>query len=254
VPQPIDRVPDDMMYNLLYLVNDLTAPYKCMLAANCTFWLMSCLCLALESIPDTSPSGKIVSLYKVQGPTTILTTREYWEIFRVALFNMGPMSLIVIKLEEALRGLLGREIMPETAEFKWGREVPCLVACLVTVEMWFFWSHRLLHHPFLYRRVHKIHHRFKAPCAMAAVYAHPLEFIFGNVAGVVMGPVLTNSHPYTAYFWFALALFVTCKDHSGFRFFDSHHHDAHHEFYNYNYGNPLLDQICGTLLPKEKKR
>jgi methylsterol monooxygenase len=33
-----------------------------------------------------------------------------------------------------------------------------------------------MHHGALYRRIHKQHHEFKAPFALAALYAHPIEF------------------------------------------------------------------------------
>ena len=36
---------------------------------------------------------------------------------------------------------------------------------------------RLLHHRLLYKHMHKIHHEWQAPIAMAANYAHPIEHI-----------------------------------------------------------------------------
>ena len=87
--------------------------------------------------------------------------------------------------------------------------------------------------------------------SQGAVYAHPIEFIFGNVAGVALGPVLFKAHPYTAYFWYAFALNTSCRHHSGYDFFDAQEHDTHHEVFNYNYG-VFLDDIFGTKLIKAK--
>ena len=44
----------------------------------------------------------------------------------------------------------------------------------------FYWGHRLLHTPFFYKRIHKIHHEFNNTISIAAVYAHPLEYLLGN--------------------------------------------------------------------------
>eukprot|EP00619_Florenciella_sp_RCC1007_P016301 CAMPEP_0205946776 /NCGR_PEP_ID=MMETSP1325-20131115/69221_1 /ASSEMBLY_ACC=CAM_ASM_000708 /TAXON_ID=236786 /ORGANISM="Florenciella sp., Strain RCC1007" /LENGTH=106 /DNA_ID=CAMNT_0053317865 /DNA_START=274 /DNA_END=594 /DNA_ORIENTATION=- len=69
--------------------------------------------------------------------------------------------------------------------------------------------------------------------------------------GVALGPVLTNSHPYTAYGWFVLTLVSTCGSHSGYGFLGAEKHDEHHEFFDWNFGvGPVCDQLFGTSLPK----
>ena len=111
----------------------------------------------------------------------------------------------------------------------------------------FYWTHRLIHVPRIYRAIHKLHHRFTAPTAVASMYAHPLEFLVGNLTGVALGPVLLNTHPYTAYFWFCYALVSTGGSHSGYTFFDAESHDRHHEFFNCNFGvGGMMDAIMKT--------
>lgn len=40
----------------------------------------------------------------------------------------------------------------------------------------FYWSHRMLHTPYLYKKVHKVHHEFNNTVSIAATYAHPVEY------------------------------------------------------------------------------
>ena len=45
-------------------------------------------------------------------------------------------------------------------------------------EVFFFCGHFLLHRKFLYRHIHKIHHKFKVTSAWTSFYAHPLDNLF----------------------------------------------------------------------------
>ncbi|KAF9489685.1 hypothetical protein BDN71DRAFT_1455695, partial [Pleurotus eryngii] len=42
------------------------------------------------------------------------------------------------------------------------------VVCILLREVSFYYAHRLLHIPALYPKIHKFHHRFTAPVALAA--------------------------------------------------------------------------------------
>jgi sterol desaturase/sphingolipid hydroxylase (fatty acid hydroxylase superfamily) len=44
------------------------------------------------------------------------------------------------------------------------------------LDGWFYITHRMLHWPYLYARIHKVHHMFTAPAAYTVAYAHPLEY------------------------------------------------------------------------------
>ena len=122
---------------------------------------------------------------------------------------------------------------------------------VLLTKAWFYLVHRALHaSPFLYRHVHRVHHRFAAPTAMACVYAYPIEFVLGNIAPIWAGPILTNTHPATCcYLWFPLAMLGTCVGHCGYRIAGhaDRHHDDYHLFFDWNFGGMYLsDYLLGT--------
>jgi sterol desaturase/sphingolipid hydroxylase (fatty acid hydroxylase superfamily) len=53
------------------------------------------------------------------------------------------------------------------------------------VDLYSYWTHRALHTPWMYRNVHKVHHRFVHPTPYSAFALHPLEFIMFQSAGVI---------------------------------------------------------------------
>merc|ERR1711924_496739 len=159
------------------------------------------------------------------------------------LLLVGPTTMVPLHAWVRLRG----SPMSEGDPWVWQAELPKLLVCIVVVDVWFYWTHRAIHHKALYKRIHKFHHRFHAPASVASMYANPLEFAIGNLLGVVLGPVVAHAHPYTAYFWVTLSLFNTGGTHSGWLFLGAQEHDWHHEFFNYSYGVVgIMDGLCGT--------
>jgi len=56
-----------------------------------------------------------------------------------------------------------------------------ILFCNMVENISFYFAHRLLHKPFLYKYIHKIHHEHKVTTSLATISTHPLEYIFGNV-------------------------------------------------------------------------
>src|SRR3954463_477795 len=53
---------------------------------------------------------------------------------------------------------------------------------LTAHDTWFYWTHRWMHRPALFRIAHAVHHASRPPTAWAAMAFHPLEAITGAVA------------------------------------------------------------------------
>lgn len=135
--------------------------------------------------------------------------------------------------------------LPSLKEF-----VSHLVLSHMIREVTFYHIHRMFHWRPLYKRIHKMHHKFTAPVAFASQYAHPIEHIFANTLPIVVPPMLLGAHILTLWSYVAIELFETSVVHSGYNFIYprlSKEHDRHHERFDVYFGvNGLLDWAYGT--------
>jgi len=134
-----------------------------------------------------------------------------------------------------------------------------IVVAVLFNEILFFYGHWLMHaNKFLYKNVHKVHHEFKSPCAMAAIYCHPAEFLISDMFPLGAGLCGINGHAYLGIVWTVFAVMATQTHHCGIRwpwidFFSAgaeaqpNYHDFHHEKFSFNYGAMgWLDDLHGT--------
>lgn len=119
------------------------------------------------------------------------------------------------------------------------RAVVDLAVCIIVDEIGFYYMHRLVHHKIFYKRIHKIHHEWTAPIAITALYAHPLESLFGNMLPAALGPVIMKSHISVTWIWYFIAQITTLTVHSGYHipfFHSAEHHDFHHATFTECFG------------------
>ncbi|OYX61237.1 MAG: sterol desaturase [Sphingomonadales bacterium 32-64-17] len=128
-------------------------------------------------------------------------------------------------------------------------------------DTWFYWTHRWMHRPAVFRVAHAVHHASRPPTAWAAMSFHPVE----AVTGAVVIPALVFFIPiHIAMLGTVLAIMTLMgvTNHMGWEMFPralvhsrlghwlitaSHHH-RHHENYRCNYGLyfRFWDHLCGT--------
>ena len=136
-----------------------------------------------------------------------------------------------------------------------------LLAYLFAHDTWFYWTHRWMHRPAVFRAAHAVHHASRPPTAWAAMSFHPLEAL----TGAFVIPALTFVIPvHVAVLGIVLSVMTVMgvTNHMGWEMFPraivhsplgkwlitASHHQRHHEEYRCNYGLyfRFWDRACGT--------
>lgn len=146
-----------------------------------------------------------------------------------------------------------RPLIPAAREFRFS-QLLILPVYVLLIDVFFFTAHYAFHSKYLYP-LHKIHHRFKQPVSIAALYAHPLEILCGNILPL-FGPLmlLPTSAP-LVHLWIVYTTFeTTFGAHSGVADW-ADDHDLHHKHFNVNFGTGLYlcDRLFGTYIHFKSK-
>jgi sterol desaturase/sphingolipid hydroxylase (fatty acid hydroxylase superfamily) len=217
------------------------------------FWFPSAIYLLLDYA-----APKFSHRHKLQPQTKQPTVKELKDCLWVVLRNQVFSAFIHIVLL-SLGALAGGK-----PTYRFDIKLPSadevirdVVACIFLREVLFYYSHRVLHMPSIYPKVHKVHHRFTAPVALAAQYAHPLEHFIANTLPISIPPMVLKCHIVSFWVFLAVELLETTTVHSGYDFLSgfAKKHDAHHEKFLINFGTiGLLDWIHGTDGTKKQSK
>lgn len=121
--------------------------------------------------------------------------------------------------------------------------------CMIVDDFFFYWGHRLLHHPKLYPHIHKIHHQWNHTVIISNEYSHPLEYTIANLPAAI-GPKILGKrmHLITLWMWIIMRVGESLDSHCGYEFSWSPYrllplsgstsfHDYHHSTNVGNYGS-----------------
>ena len=168
-------------------------------------------------------------------------------------FILSMRTTVIFALTGVI-SVLGAEagIIPtyvDIAERGWAYFGFTLVVLIVLHDAWFYWTHRLIHHPKLFRRFHRAHHKSNNPSPWTA-YSFDMAEAFINALYL---PIILFFMPTSI---LAIVLFLAhmilrnAIGHCGVELFPANrdgrpmfdwmttvtHHDLHHAQAGWNYG------------------
>lgn len=142
----------------------------------------------------------------------------------------------------------------------------------VLEDTYFYWMHRTVHSPKLYKYIHKVHHDSIDTTPFTSYSFHPLE---AALEIVPMGLIMILAYFFPVHIlalviWQILGIALNVLGHSGYELFPSYwnkywflkwklpatHHNMHHEKFNGNYGLYFIwwDRIMGTEFPDYEEK
>ena len=131
----------------------------------------------------------------------------------------------------------------------WAANPVWFVALFLLVPIWesfyFYWIHRLIHIPFLYRHVHALHHRNINVGPWSGLSMHPVEHAI--YLGSVFIHFVVGAHPLHIIFHLQFYTLSAVTTHSGYQgllirdrnrlSLGTFHHQMHHRYFECNYGS-----------------
>jgi lathosterol oxidase len=136
-----------------------------------------------------------------------------------------------------------------------------IVCAIFLHDAYFYWTHRLMHHPKLFRPFHRVHHLSHNPSPWAAYSFAPLE-AFVEAGIFPLAVMVMPMHPLAFFLFMSWQITYNVIGHAGYEIYprwlmDSWlgkilntptNHAMHHEYLRGNYGLyfNIWDRLMGT--------
>jgi lathosterol oxidase len=191
-----------------------------------------------------------------------------WEIRQslLSLLAFGLTSGLVVFLRWG--GIRTRLYRPADRH-GWAWYAASIALCVVLHDTYFYWTHRLMHHPRLFRRVHRIHHLSNNPTPWAAYsFSIPEAFVQAGIGLLLVYVVPMHSSVFLIFMTWQITFNVA--GHCGYEIFPAWflrsplgrilntptHHAMHHEKVGANFGLyfNVWDRLLGTNHPDYERR
>ena len=153
------------------------------------------------------------------------------------------------------------EVYHDPLKHGWAWLLLSLPVAVILQDVYFYWTHRLLHTRWLFRHVHGVHHRSRHPSPWTALAFHPLDALIQGAA-LPLILLLIPLDDYVVAGYLLHQMLRNAQSHAGVevlphgfarhrfwgQFATTTHHHLHHETNQGNYGLWFVwwDRWCGT--------
>ncbi len=137
---------------------------------------------------------------------------------------------------------------------------------IIVHDAYFYWTHRLMHVPAIFKLMHKTHHLSHNPTPWSAFSFHPLEAIV-SIGIIPIIIFLIPVHPFALFAFITIMIIINVAGHLGYETFPqkfiesrlgkwqntSTNHNIHHEQFKFNYGLyfTFWDRLMNTYNPQK---
>ena len=195
----------------------------------------------------------LINDYRIQPKEYF--AKRFYERFPLILFNISILLGVGIVGIFLLQDFIAFEL-PTVWVFVWQ-----LVLIFLIDDLYFYFYHSALHTKFLYKHIHKTHHRSTMPIPMEYIFTHPLEWFFGAIGPFIGLVVIASFAEINIYAFWAMSALRNLHEldiHSGIKsskitslipfYGTTEHHDLHHSKNKGNYASTftLWDKVFGT--------
>jgi Delta7-sterol 5-desaturase len=151
------------------------------------------------------------------------------------------------------------------SDYGWGYLILSFFLTLIIHDTYFYWMHRLMHHPKMFKLFHKVHHQSTNPSPWAAFAFQPSEAFFEAGIFVIFAFTLPLHFSVIVAFLFFMTAY-NVYGHLGWELYPkgfnknflgkwlntSVNHNMHHHYFKENYGLyfTFWDEMMHTTHPK----
>lgn len=206
-------------------------------------------------------------LYK-KIQTRFATAKDFKREIAYSMSTFFVFSAMIFIIRHPLM-LEYSKIYKDIHEHSWAYFFFTIILMIIIHDTYFYWAHRLMHHPKIYDKVHKVHHLSINPSPWASFSFHPLEAVI-EFSVVIIFSFLFPVHVFALLTFSLFMMLENVMGHLGYEFLPKYfnknpltkwvntstNHNMHHQYFKSNYGLyfTFWDRIMGTLHPKYEAR
>ncbi|HEX6334943.1 MAG TPA: sterol desaturase family protein [Flavisolibacter sp.] len=170
-------------------------------------------------------------------------TEVLWSLVTSVIFALAGAVSVLLWQRGSLR------VYEDVAKYSWWWLPGSMVVALLLHETYYYWLHRWMHRPAVFRIVHRVHHASRITSPWTAFSFHPLEGLLQAIFLPLLLLVMPM-HLYVVLYYLTLMTFSSVINHldveiypAGFHrhvpgrwLIGATHHSLHHTQFRYNFG------------------